>query len=269
MKEYYKIGEISALYGIGTDSLRYYEEIGILKPRRDDNGYRMYGIGDIRTLNILRDLRTIGFSMEEIKNHLADFNLSKTLSLFQREIQVIDEKMETLQSLKSQLTERISEIESHRESSLGSETPHVEILPARKILQLSEQVYRDEDLDFVIKKLQKGHESHLYLIGNARTGATIPHAFIEDGTYGRFNSAFCIVEDGSFDSVLPPGKYLCAACHGSYQKIPAAWKNLFSYMKKSGYTADSDPLELYIIDNHDTNCEDEYITQLQVKIRDS
>ena len=38
-------------------------------------------------------------------------------------------------------------------------------------------------------------------------------------------------------------------------------------MKKSGYTAESDPLELYMIDNHDTNCEDEYITQLQVKIR--
>ena len=43
-KEYYKIGEISTLYGIGADSLRYYEEIGILKPRRDSNGYRMYSI---------------------------------------------------------------------------------------------------------------------------------------------------------------------------------------------------------------------------------
>ena len=32
MKEYYKIGEISALYGIGTDSLRYYEEIGTYGP---------------------------------------------------------------------------------------------------------------------------------------------------------------------------------------------------------------------------------------------
>lgn len=116
MKEYYKIGEISALYGIGTDSLRYYEEIGILKPHRDNNGYRMYGIGDIRTLNILRDLRTIGFSMEEIKNHLADFDLAKTLALFQQEISVIDEKMLTLQNLKSQLTDRISEIESHRRS---------------------------------------------------------------------------------------------------------------------------------------------------------
>ncbi|MDL0195921.1 MerR family DNA-binding transcriptional regulator, partial [Clostridioides difficile] len=35
MKDYYKIGEISKIYGIGRDSLMYYEEIGILRPVRD------------------------------------------------------------------------------------------------------------------------------------------------------------------------------------------------------------------------------------------
>ena len=33
MKDYYKINEIARLYGIGVDSLRYYEKLGILKPR--------------------------------------------------------------------------------------------------------------------------------------------------------------------------------------------------------------------------------------------
>ena len=42
MKDYYKINEIARLYGIGVDSLRYYEKLGILKPRRDTNGYRLY-----------------------------------------------------------------------------------------------------------------------------------------------------------------------------------------------------------------------------------
>lgn len=32
MKKFFKIGEISKLYGIGVDSIRYYEEIGIIKP---------------------------------------------------------------------------------------------------------------------------------------------------------------------------------------------------------------------------------------------
>ena len=113
MKEYYKIGEISDLYGIGTDSLRYYEEIGILKPKRDDNGYRMYSISDIRTLNILRDLRSIGFSMKEIKAHLAHFNLAGTLSLFEQELEHIDKKMDELKRMREQLSGRIEEIRYH------------------------------------------------------------------------------------------------------------------------------------------------------------
>ena len=37
MKQYYTIGEISKIYQIGTDSLRYYEKLGILSPRRGAN----------------------------------------------------------------------------------------------------------------------------------------------------------------------------------------------------------------------------------------
>lgn len=84
MKKYYKIGEISKLYSISPDSLRYYEDLGILKPKRDVNGYRMYSINDIWTLNILRELRTIGFSMEQIKEHLLSYDLKSTLGLFSR-----------------------------------------------------------------------------------------------------------------------------------------------------------------------------------------
>lgn len=155
MKEYYKIGEISSLYGIGCDSLRYYEEIGILKPKRDDNGYRMYSISDIRTLNILRELRSIGFSMKEIKDHLRSFDLSKTVSLFQKEITAIDEKMKEMQALRAQLSDRIKDIESHLSKPTVVPTSSVLTLPPRKILKLSENVYRDEDIDFIIKKLQK------------------------------------------------------------------------------------------------------------------
>ena len=265
MKEYYKIGEISNLYGICTDSLRYYEEIGILKPKRDSNGYRMYSISDIRTLNILRDLRSLGLSMSEIKNHLANFDLASTMALFEKEIHAIDEKMETLQSLKSQLTDRITEINQHLHTEWNLDRPEFREIEERRILQLSEHVYRDENLDFIIKKLQKENEDQLYLIGNGDIGATIPLESIEQGIYGNFSSAFCISR-GSFDTVIPAGTYLCYTVKGSYRLIPDAWNRIFSYIQKNNLKAEGDPIELYIIDNHDTNNEDEYITQLQVKI---
>ena len=70
MKNYYKISEISKLYDIGVDSLRYYERLGILTPKRDTNGYRLYNLTDLYKLNIIRDLRALNFSMTQIKDYL-------------------------------------------------------------------------------------------------------------------------------------------------------------------------------------------------------
>jgi len=265
-KEYYKIGEIANLYGIGTDSLRYYEEIGILKPKRDDNGYRMYNIGDIRTLNILRDLRSIGFSMGEIKDHLADFDVQKTLDLFQAEIDAIDKKTAELAGLRRQLRQRIEEIQLHTQAPMET-VPEIRYLPARPILRLSENVYRDEDLDFVIKKLQKEYEDQLYIIGNGDIGSTIPLQELTAGHYGQFTSVFYTTEDENYDAVLPEGKYLCLTVKGSYKTIPGSWQGLFDYAAAHGLEPAGEPMELYIIDNHDTNDESEYITQLQVPLK--
>ena len=63
----FKIGEISKLFHIGVDSIRYYEKVGLLHPvRNEENNYRLYTLDDIRTMNTIRELLDIGFSTEEI-----------------------------------------------------------------------------------------------------------------------------------------------------------------------------------------------------------
>ena len=269
MKEYYKIGEISKLYNIGTDTLRYYEEVGILKPKRDQNGYRMYSISDIRTLNILRELRSIGFSVDEIKRHLKDFNLQKTRDLFENAVSAIDKKVADLNLLKTQLLERIEEIDYHAEADIAYDTVEIRQIQERHILKLSENAIRDDDLDFVIKKLQSEYEDQLYIIGNGDIGATIPLDYLATGRYGIFDSAFYIVDENEeFDALLPAGNYIYMTVKGSYAKIPLAWKELILYAEKEKIELEGHAIELYIIDNHDTGDENEYITQLQIKVRE-
>ena len=94
MKDYYKIGEISKIYGIGRDSLMYYEDIGILKPFRDKNGYRMYKLSDIWRLNLIKELRSLNFPMKKIKEYLDDRNIESTKEILNKEIILIDEKIE-------------------------------------------------------------------------------------------------------------------------------------------------------------------------------
>ena len=96
MKKYFKIGEIAKLYHIGTDSLRYYEKLGILTPKRSENDYRLYSLHDIWRLNVIRDLRNLDFSMEQIKDYLNNRSITSTESLFEQELSAIDNKLEEL-----------------------------------------------------------------------------------------------------------------------------------------------------------------------------
>ncbi len=79
MSTFYKIGEIASLYNISTDILRYYEELGILVPRRAPNGYRIYRTEDLWCLNVIRDLRELGFSMEQIKAYIENRSIDSSL----------------------------------------------------------------------------------------------------------------------------------------------------------------------------------------------
>ena len=85
MKDSYTIHEIAALYGVGPDALRYYEKLGLIKSAAGrENGYRIYDLNDIYRLTILRDLRSLGFSMERIGEYLKDLSVGNTLQLLGR-----------------------------------------------------------------------------------------------------------------------------------------------------------------------------------------
>ena len=112
MKDSYTIHEIAALYGVGPDALRYYERLGLVRPRRAQNGYRIYDLNDIYRLTILRDLRSLGFSMERIGEYLKDLNVSNTLQLLGEERRLIREKMRALRAAESAIRERVRRLEA-------------------------------------------------------------------------------------------------------------------------------------------------------------
>lgn len=61
------IKEIENLSGMTRANIRFYEAQGLLKPARDDNGYRNYSEEDLHVLQKIRLLRTLHLSLEEIK----------------------------------------------------------------------------------------------------------------------------------------------------------------------------------------------------------
>ena len=80
MKKYYKINEIAKLYNIKTDSLRYYEEVGLICPMRSKSNYRLYTLNDIYILNIIRDCLKLGYDTSQIKEYLDNRSVNNTIA---------------------------------------------------------------------------------------------------------------------------------------------------------------------------------------------
>lgn len=72
----FKIGDFSNLTGLPVKTLRYYDDIDLFKPTDVDlfTGYRYYKKEQIKDLELICKLKSIGFTLEEIKNSWDHFS---------------------------------------------------------------------------------------------------------------------------------------------------------------------------------------------------
>ena len=69
MKEYYRIGETASLMGITTQTLRFYDKIGLVKPVKIDQrtGYRYYAYEQFHFIDRIKYLQSLGMPLDDIK----------------------------------------------------------------------------------------------------------------------------------------------------------------------------------------------------------
>ncbi len=75
------IGEVAARTDVPPKTIRYYENIGLIKPpERLENRYRTYGETDVQTLRFIHRARSLGFSLKNISALLALYQDRKRAS---------------------------------------------------------------------------------------------------------------------------------------------------------------------------------------------
>ena len=65
------IGELAEKTGLSLRTIRHYDEVGLLKPTgRTDGGFRLYTQGDLSRLMLIRRMKPLGFSLEQMTDLL-------------------------------------------------------------------------------------------------------------------------------------------------------------------------------------------------------
>ncbi len=105
----YRIGQAAAALGLGIDTLRYYERIGLLPGiARDPGGRRLYDEADLARLRFILRAKRMGFSLNEIAS-LLEFRSTpvaakaEVRALTERKLAEIETHLREVESLRDEL----------------------------------------------------------------------------------------------------------------------------------------------------------------------
>jgi len=103
------IGRVSNETGLPSKTIRYYEDIGLVVPGRNDNGYRAYAAEDVHRLAFLKRARSLGFGIDECRLLLSLYDddhraSSDVKAIALDKIREIDRKISELTSMRATLT---------------------------------------------------------------------------------------------------------------------------------------------------------------------
>jgi len=120
------IGEVAKLAELPIKTIRYYEDIGFIQPKRSANGYRSFRQSDVHKLAFLGRARSLGFSIEDCRAllHLYadDTRASADVKqIAQEHLTRIDAKVKELQTMRHTLSHLI-------EACAGDDRPSCPIL---------------------------------------------------------------------------------------------------------------------------------------------
>ncbi|GAA2791737.1 MerR family transcriptional regulator [Kribbella solani] len=120
-----RISDLAAAAGVTVKAVRYYESQGLLKPRRESNGYRAYESDDVLVVREVKALLSLGLTAEQTYpfieclragNDRADV-CPASLTAYRTRIAEVDDRIAELTALRSRLTDLLTDAESWRRTN--------------------------------------------------------------------------------------------------------------------------------------------------------
>ncbi|MBJ6362575.1 MerR family transcriptional regulator [Paenibacillus sp. GCM10012307] len=275
--EWHTIGEVSKLCNIPIRTLRYYDDIGLLKPGKisPETNYRYYSIEGIRRIPLIKYYKQLGFKLEDIKEMLErptfgvlEDYMAKELLIVEKQMVVLQKKhfaikewQRLLEQGETLLTKSVNEnkvtltrFPKYRSLKFRYEIEHsqsadIEVLYSNLLVELCSRnnifAYGPFMLCFEDFQQRKNHTF---------TGVDCYTAVIEDET----NEALT-TEVGGFDAVSLVHK-------GDYLTLADSYDRIQEWAEQQGIELQGASYERYIIDPWSTADSNNYITELILPI---
>ncbi|WP_083927057.1 MerR family transcriptional regulator [Paenibacillus terrigena] len=275
---YYSIGQTAKICNISIQTLRYYDKIGLMKPSEIDrsSGYRYYSNLDILHIKIVQDMKSLDFSLEEIRYTLQSESLDRLMGLLKaKHEEALQEKLR-LERITTSIEQRIKQIDALLE--LNSGTKDSEVLIELKEL---EDRYVAFDRKRSVCRMETSVLRFTELFGRIYENGMLPSGYIMTiyheniMTFDRNDTDLEVAipikrveTNRSFTRVIPGGTYITALYTGipTEQSYKCIYGKLLEWMAMNGYCESGPVVEKYLVDMTQMTKHEDYLIELQVPV---
>lgn len=272
MENFFSIGEVSKYQKISKQTLIFYDKICLFRPAYvdPDNGYRYYSVNQIDYLDTILIMKKIGFSLNEIKALMQDYNADSSLIALKKQVAVIDRQIEELRLIRSRVLHRCEQMEAskvyHRdESAVIVEDVETQYILFREV----EKPYTLKEISIATKKcFADSFQEQLPIF--FQSGVIVPFQHIQEGRFTEAVMAFLPIEkNNSAPNIkrLPPGKCVSIYHVGDYLSIGRSYQKLLNFCETNSLKILSDAYEFCINDYITSHDENEYITKIMLYVK--
>ena len=267
----FKIGDFSKLSLVTVKTLRYYDEIGLLKPIKIDRftGYRYYTAGQLPLLQYIVALKNLGLSLDEIS-----IMTKNSLSSSQMRDVLIKKKVELQQRIGGE-QKRLVQVEKLLERiEMEGKMPDYQIviknIEPMNIASVRDTVPDIQEMDRlweILKTVRTNHASSI-------TGPLM--AIYHDMEYREKNVDVEVAVPINEEISLPdpikvrniPGETIASLIHkGPYETMDAAYQALMTWCESNGYELAGPDRHLFLRTHKDVDNPEEYISEMQQPVR--
>jgi len=246
-----KIGDFSRLSRVSVKALRYYDEIGLLKPVQVDRftGYRYYSADQLPRLNRIVTLKDLGLSLEEV-SQLLDESLTadRTMAILRAKQTEIEQRLLDGQGQLAKLEEWLKRVEK------GVKMPAYEVV-IKKVDRQTVVSVRDVIPTYSDVGRLFG-EAFGYLGSHGVNPIGPPLAIYHDGEYREqdVDAEVAVPVAGKvpgnkrvkYQELPAVAQMACAIHKGDYSGIGQAYNAVMSWVDKNGYRVTDCNREVYL-----------------------
>lgn len=262
------IGAFSKISNVTTKTLRYYDEIGLLKPVHvnRENGYRYYDVAQLKTILLINKLKSYCFSLDEISEVLSGTNSeSKLLWLIRHKHHIVAETITQYEHTLQYMEEDIANLERGVNIMAYLEEIQVKLTETAptNILSVRDKINVSEYGTYMGKLYEQIAREKLTPMG-------APLSIFHDEEFNPesydMEIAVPVKETAQGTRIMSSGLCAMATLRGPYSQLTSVYAKLKEWIEAECYENAGPSFEIYLTDPGKTPPE-QYITEVYVPIK--